>query len=164
MLPDLLTPNLALVLCGTAASTASAAVGHYYAGRGNKFWRILHETGLTPRRLAPAEYRDLLTFGIGLTDVAKDQSGSDADIDFHRSNPGDVRDKMQRLQPAVLAFNGKQAAKVFFGRRLVEYELQPERIGRTRLFIAPSTSGAASGRWDSDIWHDLAALTRELTS
>ena len=58
------------MICGSAAGRRSAAAGAYYAGPGNKFWRILHESGLTPRRLAPEEFALLPDVGIGLTDLA----------------------------------------------------------------------------------------------
>ena len=47
MLPDYLSPGLKVVFVGTAAGERSAARGHYYAGRGNKFWELLWEAGLT---------------------------------------------------------------------------------------------------------------------
>ena len=78
VLPDLLRPGLRVVICGSAAGAVSAARGAYYAGPGNKFWRILAEVGLTPRRLEPGEFREVLNFGIGLTDLVKTHSGSDA--------------------------------------------------------------------------------------
>jgi TDG/mug DNA glycosylase family protein len=156
VLEDLLAKNLALVVCGSAAGTTSARLGQYYAGRGNKFWRTLHATGLTPRLLAPAEYRELLSFGIGLTDVVKDQSGSDADIDFTRSDPDALRAKIRRHAPRWLAFNSKRAARTYLGRSAVDYGPQPETIGATRLFVAPSTGGAAGGSWDVSVWHALA--------
>jgi TDG/mug DNA glycosylase family protein len=75
---DLLRPGLRLVICGTAAGETSAKLGAYYARPGNKFWRVLHEVGLTPdRALFPSEFRELLTYGIGLTDLAKGVSGMD---------------------------------------------------------------------------------------
>ena len=43
-----------------AASAVSAKAGAYYANPQNKFWRVLHETGLTPARLQPHQFRDLL--------------------------------------------------------------------------------------------------------
>ena len=76
MLKDVLAPDLALVVCGSAAGRRSAQLGQYYAGRGNKFWTTLAETGLTPRRLAPHEFPLLPSFGIGLTDVVKGQAGT----------------------------------------------------------------------------------------
>jgi TDG/mug DNA glycosylase family protein len=160
MLDDVLIPGLKLVVCGTAAGVVSATRGEYYAGPGNKFWPTLHEVGLTSRRLAPREYRELLSFGIGLTDVTKGQAGSDASIDFRLSDPEDLRLKLHRFAPAVLAFNGKKAAEIFLGQRRVETGLQPGSVGSTRLFVAPSTSGAANGYWSIDEWRELARLVR----
>jgi TDG/mug DNA glycosylase family protein len=154
-LPDLLAPNLALVICGSAAGRRSAELRQYYAGPGNKLWRTLHEVGLTPRRLAPAEYPLLLSFGIGLTDVVKDQSGSDAQIDFRRSDPAALRAKIERFAPRWLCFSSKRAGQTFLGRK-VAYGPQPETIGATRLFVATSPSGAASGFWDLSVWQALA--------
>ena len=56
MLPDVLEPNLRVVFCGTAAGSASARAGAYYAGPGNSFWRTIHAIGLTPRQLRPQEF------------------------------------------------------------------------------------------------------------
>ena len=47
VLSDLLAPGLAVVFVGTAVGTTSAVRQAYYAGPGNKFWRIVAETGLT---------------------------------------------------------------------------------------------------------------------
>jgi hypothetical protein len=69
-LPSILVPGLDLVLCGTAVGTQSATRGHYYAGRGNQFWRLLHETALTPSLLTPDDDLTLPEYGIGLTDLA----------------------------------------------------------------------------------------------
>lgn len=158
MLNDLLAPDLKIVFCGTAAGDVSAARGEYYAGPGNKFWPILYRVGLTPRQFAPGEYADLLNHGIGLTDVVKGQSGSDADIDFCCSDPGALKEKVLRYSPYVLAFNGKKSAQTFLGRTKVEFGLQEERVGNTRLFVAPSTSGAANGYWNEDLWYELASM------
>jgi TDG/mug DNA glycosylase family protein len=160
MLEDLLAPGLRLVVCGTAAGAVSASKGHYYAGPGNRFWPTLYEVGLTPRRLMPREYREALSFGIGLTDVVQGQAGGDAVIDFGRFDPDGLRDKITRLKPAFLVFNGKKAAQVFLDRPRVATGLLPDMIGETRLFIAPSTSGAASGFWSIEEWWELARLVR----
>ena len=41
ILPDVLRPNLDLIICGTTVGTESSRVGCYYAGQQNKFWSIL---------------------------------------------------------------------------------------------------------------------------
>jgi double-stranded uracil-DNA glycosylase len=160
VLDDILRDGLKLAFCGTAASTVSADVGHYYAGPGNKFWRTLAELGLTPRQLAPYEAGLLLQFGIGLTDLIKGQAGADGDIQFDKTGAEALRRKILTFQPTVLCFNGKRAAKEFFDSRTVQYGLQPERFGLTRVFVAPSTSAAANGAGDASRWRELADLVR----
>ncbi len=56
VLPDLIRPGLRIVFCGTAPGTVSARRGAYYAHPQNRFWRVLHEVGLTPRLVAPEDY------------------------------------------------------------------------------------------------------------
>lgn len=159
VLPDVLAPGLRIVFCGSAAGTASARRGAYYAGPGNRFWRTLQEVGLTDRILQPEAFRDLLRHGLGLTDVAKAAFGADAEIRQRDFLPQAVREKIQRFAPAWLATNGKRAAKELLGRR-VGYGVQPERIGRTRVFVLPSTSGAARRYFDLALWQMLANLAR----
>jgi TDG/mug DNA glycosylase family protein len=158
MLEDLLAPDLALVVCGSAAGRRSAQLGHYYAGPGNKFWRTLAAIGLTPRQLAPSEYRQLLGFGIGLTDLVKRQAGADRDIDFHARAARELERKLERFRPGLLCFNGKRAAGEFLGRRPIELGLQPESVAGVRLFVAPSTSAAANAFWHPEVWQQLADL------
>lgn len=160
ILPDLLQPGLPLVICGSAAGAASARRGAYYAGPGNRFYRILHEVGLTDRILLPQQYALLLGCGIGLTDLAKTASGADAAIPRAAWDPGAVREKVLRLRPAVLAFNGKNAARRTLGLRDLPYGMLAQRMGPVALFVCPSTSGSARRHWDPAIWHALADAVR----
>ena len=157
ILPDLLAPGLDIVFCGTAVGAESARRRAYYAGPGNAFWPTLAQVGLTPRRLKPEEYPLLLTFGIGLTDLAKHVSGNDdilghADFDIAR-----LRALIERYQPRLLAFTGKRAAQQFTGRR-VAYGLLAQRIASTRLFVLTSPSGLACRYWSVAPWAELARL------
>src|ERR1700704_211827 len=77
VLPERLRPGLRLVFCGTAAGKQSALQKAYYANKQNKFWRTLHEVGLTPRLFEPNEFPLLWELGIGLTDIAKYHFGMD---------------------------------------------------------------------------------------
>ena len=160
MLPDLLACNLPLVICGTGAGHRSAEVRQYYAGRGNRFWRTLGEVGLTPRILSPPEYEQLLAFGIGLTDLAKKHVGNDGELRLTRADALLLRKKIMLCQPRYLCFNGLRAAREFLGNPNVDYGVESERIGRTTLFVAPSTSGAAIGSWDVALWRNLARRVR----
>lgn len=156
VLPDVLAPGLALLLCGSAAGAVSARVGAPYAGPGNRFWATLHEVGLTPRRLAPAEFRELPAFGIGLTDVCKTASGSDADLPREADDVERLWTTVERIRPAVLGFVGKRAGGVALGGRRDGYGPQDLRFAGTETWVLPSTSGLAVRWWDLGPWRALA--------
>ena len=161
VLQDLLQGQLRVVLCGTAASTVSAAAGAYYANKQNKFWKILHETKLIAEPLQPQQYRDLLRHGIGLTDLVKTHFGMDNQIPLSRLDDPRARlsASIAAFRPKFLAFTSKTAGQKFFsGKR--DYGEQAERIGDTRIWILPSTSGAANGSWRPEIWHRFADEVR----
>ena len=159
MLPDLLAPGLKVVICGSAVSTKSRMKAAYYAGPGNRFWRTLAEVGLTPIQLAPEDYPRLLAFGIGLTDLIKTQSGTDAEVRFAEVDRGRLTDAVAHWKPSYVCFNGKRAAQEYFQSKTINYGVQPHVLGTTRVFVAPSTSAAARGAWDLSLWQDLAKLS-----
>jgi TDG/mug DNA glycosylase family protein len=167
VLPDVLGPGLKIVICGSAAGTASARAGAYYAGPGNRFWWILAHSGLTARQLAPHEFALLPSFGIGLTDLAKRQSGPDASLGPGADDPAALAAKIARWAPRALAFNGKRAAQAFLDRA-VDYGRSENAAsgpngcpsGGTALFVLPSTSGAARRYWDEAPWLELAAFVK----
>jgi double-stranded uracil-DNA glycosylase len=163
VLPDQLRRGLKVVLCGTAAGTASALQGAYYGGPGNVFWQTLHEIGLTDRQFAHDEFRLLSKYGAGLTDVAKKVFGPDSKHSKRDFDAAAFSERVLNAAPAIIAFNGKKAASVFLGRptRQISYGLQVERLGQSLLFVLPSTSGAARRFWNVEYWIELARLARD---
>ena len=166
ILPDVIEPGLRVVFCGSAAGTVSAQRGAYYAHPQNRFWSTLHGIGLTPRRLAPEEFRTLPHYGLGLTDLAKHVSGSDASLPREADDPEGLRARIETIAPHVLAFNGKRPAGVFFralfGIRALDYGPQSQTIGATAIVVLPSTSPAARGFWTPDPWRALARRVENL--
>lgn len=172
ILPDVLEPNLNLVICGSAVSKQSSQAGSYYAGQNNKFWQILHETGLTGRLLLTSEYRELLHYRIGLTDVAKKVAGVDAHIQHDDYDAAAFAARMEHFKPRIICFNGKKAAAVFrswqCGKKIETNEIdygvlpQPTFLYSPLLFLAPSTSAAAQASWNPAHWHQLAEQVRRL--
>lgn len=160
ILPDVMVPGLKIVFCGTAAGNESARQGAYYAHPGNKFWRTLHVVGLTPRQLRPAEFAEVLHYGIGLTDLAKYVSGNDDTLSLHDFDTAALVRKIDFMCPDVLAFTSKNAGSIFLGSRRIAFGLQPERIGATRIFVLPSPSGLARRSWDVAHWIAAAELAR----
>ncbi len=165
ILPDVLARGLKIIFCGSAASSSSAREKAYYAGTGNKFWTTIFDIGLTPRILLPQDYSILLNFGIGLTDIAKTTYGCDQSIPKESDDPDRLHKLIIEMQPTVIAFVGKRAAKVFcsseFNKKTVNYGLQKECIGRTTLYALPSPSGLAKRYWDLNPWQEMANLVNE---
>jgi TDG/mug DNA glycosylase family protein len=159
ILPDLIERDMRVVFCGTAVGRKSAQAGAYYAGPGNSFWATLHEIGLTPREFRPSEFSELPRYGIGLTDLCKVSSGSDVEVGTGEFDVERLVATLERHAPAWIAFNGKTAAKAALGRP-VEYGRQSDRLAQSRVFVLPSTSGAARGYWDARFWHQLAEAVR----
>ena len=159
LVPDLLKPNLRLIFCGTAPSKASAAAKAYYAKPGNKFWPALHTAGITPRRFQPHEYPELLSLGIGLTDLCKIHCGIDSELPEDAFDVAAFHRKMKRYAPQVIAFTSKNAAQNALGMQ-VAYGLQEATIGRSQLFVLPSPSGLATRFFDPAVW---AALGKHLS-
>jgi TDG/mug DNA glycosylase family protein len=160
ILPDLLQPGLRLVFCGTAAGRRSADEGAYYAHPGNLFWRALHQSGLTPRCLKPAEFPQLLTYGTGLTDLAKRHAGNDSELPRDAFDVPALTAKIEHHAPRMLAFTSKNAARTVLGHA-VDYGLQVERLGASGVFVLPSPSGQARGHWDIGPWLSLGMALRE---
>lgn len=161
VLPDLLKSDLNIVFCGTAAGNKSAQRKAYYAGAGNQFYPTLASCGLTPRILKPEQFPELLNYKIGLTDLVKHHFGMDKDLKSEYYDTEGFRDKIFGFKPKIVCFNGKEAPKVLFNRKKtseVNYGLQEETIGNTRLFVAPSTSLQAIAFWDISIWQKLTEL------
>jgi len=158
ILKDVLKPNLDIVFCGTAVGEASAVKQAYYAGPGNQFYPVLYKARLISNPLQPENYEQLLNHNLGLTDMAKLISGNDnilveADFDIRG-----FKDKILKFKPKIVCFNGKKAAATFLNERStknVNYGFLPQRIGTTRCYVAPSTSGSARKFWDESYWFNL---------
>lgn len=155
LVPDLLASQLKLVFCGTAPSRASAAAVAYYAKSGNRFWPTLHAVGVTPHRYSPQDYPQLLTLGIGLTDLCKIHSGVDADLPDDAFDLGAFERKMLHYQPRMIAFTSKNAAQSYL-QTPVAYGEQLTKLGDSRLFVLTSPSGLATRFFDIEIWRALA--------
>src|SRR3984893_756406 len=157
-LPDQLRADLRLVFVGTAASTRSASVGHYYAHPSNRFWRALHEAGITSRRHEPNEFASLFELGIGFTDLSKSGAGMDHQIARQSFDVAGFKAKIHTYHPRTIAFTSKKAASLFYSKPTSALSLgrHPSTHGFPAVFVLSSPSGAASGHWTLQPWCELA--------
>jgi double-stranded uracil-DNA glycosylase len=142
--PDVLAPGLRCVFCGITPGRRSSAAGHHFANPRNDFWRLLADSGLTPRQLDPSEQWSLLGLGYGLTNAAYRTTKGSGDLrrgDFAGSEERLARIAAE-LRPGTIAFVGKAAYQRAFGVSRCDLGLQERTLGETQLFVLPSTSPA----------------------
>lgn len=139
--PDVLAPGLACVFCGINPGRVSAAAAAHFANPRNDFWRLLHDTGFTPRLFDPHEQFDLLEVGVGVTNAAYRTTPGSGDLrrgDFDRAA---FEDRIAAVAPRAVAFVGKEAYRGLYGER-PELGPQLRSLRGSGLYVLPSTSPA----------------------
>ncbi|RZU31910.1 G/U mismatch-specific DNA glycosylase [Blastococcus saxobsidens] len=142
-LPDVVAPGLDVLFCGINPSLMSAERGHHFARPGNRFWPALHRAGLTPRQLAPEEDRELLRYGLGVTNLVDRPTRTAAELsaDELRAGAEALTALVTTYRPRVLAVLGITAWREAFGRPKAVAGPQPERIGGAQTWALPNPSG-----------------------
>jgi TDG/mug DNA glycosylase family protein len=143
----LLRPGLRLVIAGTCGRGRRPA--QYYAGPGNRFWELLHTSGLVTERLDPDRAERLPEQGIGLTDLVIERVqriGHEPEMIIHR-HPFDQA--IRAVAPRVVAFVSKTAATWYArgaGERLPRgYGELDWTVAGVSGFVLPGPSGANNG-------------------
>ena len=150
-IPDFLRPNLDLVIVGINPGTRSAAARRHYAGPGNHFWPLLHESGIVTEPLTFRDDERVLEWSIGLTNLVDRASPSITDLSLEEMRAGAItlRAKLLRYAPRVVCFNGKRIYEVFVGHAC-RFGLQPDPIGNAQVYVMPSTSARAAAYQRAD--------------
>lgn len=172
VLPDYLRPSLDLVLVGINPGLRSAALGHHFAGHANRFWRLLFESGLVPRRMSYQDDFRLPDLGIGITNIVPRASRGVTEL-----GRADYEKGRARLLAKILEYRPKAAALVGVTvfrelwpeissktlERRVACGRRAETIGGTALFVLPNPSGRnAHFSYEEmlSVWRGLARFLR----
>lgn len=141
--PDLIAPDLRVLLVGINPSLWSGYAGYHFARPANRLWRTLHEAGFTRRRLHPAEYDDLLAAGVGITNLVARATarGSELTSAELRAGVATVTNLAERYRPGHVAFLGLSAYRIAFRRPRAGAGRQPVRLGASAVWLLPNPSG-----------------------
>ncbi len=153
----MLAPGLRCVFCGINPGRVSAAAAAHFANPRNDFWRLLHDAGLTPRRLEPSEQFSLPEFGLGATNAAARTTPGSGDLRRGDFDPARIERLVQAFDPRAIAFVGKEAYRGLYGER-PELGPQLRTIRWTALFVLPSTSPANAAVPYAERLHWFSAL------
>jgi double-stranded uracil-DNA glycosylase len=142
-LPDIIAEHLALVFCGINPGMMAAASQHHFAGRGNRFWRVLHRAGFTPAEIRPEEDCSILQYGYGLTTVVDRPTARADQLSAQEFLAAATlfEQKIVRYAPRFVAFLGKAAYSALSGQRDVAWGLQPAVFGESVVWVLPNPSG-----------------------
>ncbi|KAJ4365497.1 uracil DNA N-glycosylase Thp1 [Ascochyta clinopodiicola] len=165
-LVDILEPDLICVFVGTNPGVSTAMHGHAYAHPSNHFWKLLHSSGLTDRRLAPSEDRSLpAKYCMGNTNIVSRPSKDAAELSKDEMSEGtrELERKFAEFRPEAVCIVGKGIWEAIWrfkhGRNMkkeeFKYGWQDEKhnMGRvegeaewlgSRVFVTTSTSGLAA--------------------
>jgi TDG/mug DNA glycosylase family protein len=154
---DLLKPGLALVFCGYNPSLTSGQSGHHYAHPGNRFWRVLYASGITERLYKPEEDEQLPDMlGIGFTNLASrpTRRADELTREEIRAGAKELRTKLERFEPRVVAYTGIGVYKWFRATSKVSWGVQddPAVPGVTDV-VVPSPSGLNRMRFEELVEH-----------
>ncbi len=153
-----------MLFCGINPGLYSAAVGHHFARPGNRFWRALWASGFTDRLLSPLEEEEILSLGIGITNVVSRATASADELSPEELIDGALKLQAKVLQykPIVLAVLGVGAYHTAFGRRDAGFGLQPEGVGTTRVWVLPNPSGLNAHYQPKDLARLYGELRKSL--
>ncbi|MFE4673452.1 G/U mismatch-specific DNA glycosylase [Streptomyces sp. NPDC056723] len=143
IVPDVVASGLSVLFCGINPGLMTAATGHHFARPGNRFWPVLHLSGFTPRQLAPAEQEELLSYGLGITNVVARATARADELSAQEYRDGGrlLTTKVERLRPRWLAVVGVTAYRSAFGEPKARIGPQERMIGATRVWALPNPSG-----------------------
>ncbi|RMJ27048.1 UreE_C protein [Aspergillus sp. HF37] len=178
LLRDVIPPNLVLLLVGVNPGIMTGATGYAYAHPSNRFWKLLHSSGITAERHPPSDtYRLPELYSVGNTNVVERPTRDASMLSKAEMNAGVpvLESKVAAQRPEAVCLVGKgiweTVWRVRKGRAIRREEFrygwqdESENMGRVEgqwagapVFVATTTSGLAATVSAQDreaIWGEL---------
>lgn len=140
---DIIRPGLHVLFVGINPGLYTAAIGRHFGRPGNRFWPALSASGLLRRPLTAWDSHRLLESNLGITNIVARATATAAELTREELRRGArvLERKILRFKPRHAAFLGLGLYRDAFDRPAAGIGLQPETIGRTRLWVFPNPSG-----------------------
>jgi TDG/mug DNA glycosylase family protein len=145
-LKDRIAPDVRVLFVGINPGVRSALTGHHFAGYSNRFWKLLHESGLVPERISSVDDGRLPEWGFGITNlIARPTPGIDTLSPQEYVDARErLRRKVVRYRPCIVALVGVTLFRALFPAKRKEplnLGLQEVTFGGARVFVLPNPSG-----------------------
>jgi double-stranded uracil-DNA glycosylase len=132
-LRDRIAPGVRVLFVGINPGVRSAETGHHFAGPSNRFWKLLHASGLVPEPLTFEDDDRLPAFGFGITNIVARPSPGMTDL-----RPEEYREGARRLMKKIATFEPEFVALV----GVTVYRALLASLGDPRAQTRPVTLGA----------------------
>jgi TDG/mug DNA glycosylase family protein len=143
-LRDRVRPGLRVLLVGINPGIRSATIGHHFAGYSNRFWKLLHESGLVPEAIRAEDDERLPEWGLGITNlIARATPGIDTlgRAEYQKGVIG-LRRKVRRFKPRIVAFVGVSLYRAIFAKKgAIALGAQEDTFEGAQVFVLPNPSG-----------------------
>lgn len=148
-LPDLVGPDLRLLLVGINPGLLTVAVQAHFARRGNRFYPALYRAGIVDRIIDASEVfhaadrAHLLQRGLAITSLVPAATRRADELSVGDLREGAVRlaQRVTEYRPSVVAMLGITAYRVAFERKTAVIGRQPESLAGAELWVVPNPSG-----------------------
>jgi TDG/mug DNA glycosylase family protein len=165
-LPDLLPDPTHLLIVGINPGLLTVAVQAHFARRGNRFYPALFRAGITDRLIDasegfhPDDLRHLEARGIGITCIVPQATARADELTPQqlRSGAVELRGRVARVRPAVVAFLGITAYRIAFDEPRARVGRQPQDWDGAQIWVVPNPSGLNA----HSSLADLASAYREV--
>jgi double-stranded uracil-DNA glycosylase len=164
--PDVIAPGLDVIFCGINPSLYSGATGHHFARPGNRFWPALYRSGFTDRLLHPAQERELLRFGCGVTNLVGRATANAAELTTADLIRGRRRllAKVKRYGPQCVTVLGISAYRIAFEQPNATLGRQPGSLAGIPVWVLPNPSGLNAHHQLDDLACRFGALRAAISN
>ena len=148
-LPDLVGPDIRLLLVGINPGLLTAAVQAHFARRGNRFYPALYRAGILDRIVDastgfdPDDREHIMARGVGITSLvpAATRRADELSTSDLRSGAESLAGRVATYRPPVVAMLGITAYRAAFGRKDAVIGRQPHTLSDAALWVVPNPSG-----------------------
>lgn len=160
---DIITPNLKVLFVGINPGLETARTGFHFAHRSNRFWKTLYESRFTPRLLLPSQNKELLKYGLGITNVVDRPTKGERELKKEEFEEGRkiLLKKIKKYNPEWVAFVGIGLYRNTFNKKDTKVG-QQENIFDSKVWVLPQPSGLNAHYPPNRLVEEFSKLHNEL--
>ena len=158
MLPDLVRPDLRVLVCGYNPSLYAADTATPFGRPGNRFWPAALAAGVVTRDRDP--WHAVRAHDVGWTDLVKRATVAAKELttDELRAGLARVERLCEWLRPRAVCILGVQGWRALVDKK-AQVGWQPQPLGGSPVYVMPNPSGLNASTQHEGFVEHLRAVT-----